>query len=189
MNKVFYVCLLSGLLLSGCGLQEREKKLADGWQSLHQKEQELILKEQALNDRQKTIDSVESRQTDTLTALYPDLEGNWSVKMVCNVATCPGFAIGDTKSEQWEFRIQANEVMAIAVSNNKVTRIYTGTFNGDQLIMNAQLVESQPDLNTRMIVRIRFSDNNNMTGEREIVRQDDCNIIYSLNLKKQVPKS
>jgi len=188
MNKVFYLSLFSGLILSGCGLQEREKKLAEGWQILHQKEQELILKEQALNDRQKTIDSVESRQLDTLAATYPELEGNWSVKMVCNVATCPGFAIGDTKSEQWDFRIQANEVMAIAVSNNKVTRIYTGTFYGDQLIMTAQLVESQPELNTRMIVRLRLSDNFNMTGEREIIRQDDCNIIYSLSLKKQVSK-
>ncbi len=188
MNRTYYLCLLSCLLLGSCGLQEREKKLEEGMQMLHQKEQELALKEQTLNDRQKTLDSVESKHTDTLANLYPTLEGNWSVKMICNVATCQGFAIGDTKSEQWEFRIQSNEVMAIAISNNKVTRIYTGNFNGDQLVMNAQLVETQPDLNTRMVVRIRFSDPNNLTGEREIIRQDDCNIIYSLTLKKQVNK-
>lgn len=184
MNRIYFLLLLI-FAFSGCGLQEREKQLEKGLAELHQKQQELAIKEQALNERQKQLDSVATLHQDTLEQLYPELPGSWAVKMVCSEATCPGSAIGDTKTEQWEIGIRNNQVTAVAISNNKVIRVYMGTFSEDQLMLEAQYVEAHPELNTRIVIRLKRSKENLMTGRREIIRTDDCHIVYDISLKKQ----
>jgi hypothetical protein len=185
MNKIYFLLLLLFFAFSGCGLQEREKQLEKGLAALHQQQQELAIREQALNERQKKMDSVATLHQDTLLQLYPNLPGAWAVKMVCSEATCPGSAIGDTKTEQWEIGIRNNQVTAVAISNNKVIRVYMGTFSGDQLKLEAQYVEAHPELNTRIIIRLKFSKAQFMSGRREIIRADDCHIVYDISLKKQ----
>lgn len=185
MNRSYFLLFLLIFAFSGCGLRERERQLEKGLARLHRQQQELALKEQALNERQKQLDSVATLHQDTLLQLYPNMPGSWTVKMVCSEATCPGSAIGDTKTEQWEIGIQNNQVTAVALSNNKVTRVYSGTFAGDQLILEAQYVEAHPELNTRIIIRLKFSKENLMTGRREIIRPEDCHIVYDITLKKQ----
>lgn len=193
----FGICilLLSGIMLfSSCGIQEQKEKLAQKEQALRQKEQELTLKEQelnrreqALNERQKKMDSV-LIMPDTLTAKYPNLIGNWTVKMVCTDATCPGSALGDTKVEQWSLGFSNNQVVIKALNNKKqLTRVYTGYVAPDgSLSLTAQIAE--PDTSEPLSAQINISLNpvkdGIMSGQREILHPDNCHIVYSLSLKR-----
>jgi len=189
------IILLAGIVLfSSCGIQEQKEKLAQKEQALKQKEQELALKEQelnrreqALNERQKKMDSVLT-MPDTLTAKYPNLIGNWTVKMVCTDATCPGSALGDTKVEQWSLGFSNNQVIVKAFNNKKqLTRVYTGYIAPDgSLSLSAQIAEpdtSEP-LSAQINVSLTRSKDGIMSGQREILHPDNCHIVYSLSLKK-----
>jgi len=128
----------------GCELKQREAELEKREAALNQKEQELIvkektlqIKEQELLQREQKMDS--TLKADTLRQYNPALTGTWQVKMTCTETTCPGSAIGDVKTEQWNISYQATTVLVKAMTGDKLVRIYTGSFNGNTV----ELVEDK----------------------------------------------
>jgi hypothetical protein len=105
--------------------------------------------------------------------------------MRCTETTCSGSAVGDTKNEQWEISYENNGIVAKAFSENKLVRVYTGSNN--EGIVELSTEPDNPDLSksTRMIVRLQSIKENEISGLREILRPDNCHIIYALELKKQ----
>ncbi len=189
-NIIFSVLCI--LIFSGCSLRQREIELDKKMAEVNEREQQLSLKEQSLdfreqqlNDRAKLLDSTTRKiSNDSLFVQHQQLPGVWSVKMLCTETNCPGSAVGDTKNEQWEFKFQNNSVIASAISNNQLVRVYTGTYIGDLLKLSVQ--EDTADTNSaRMIVRLQQLKENEMQGDREIIQPDGCHILYSLHLKKQ----
>ena len=179
-------------IFSGCSLRQRENELDKKLNDLHQREQQLSLKEQSLdfreqqlNDREKLLDSTKRKNSnDSLYIQHQQLPGTWSVRMQCTETDCPGSAVGDTKNEQWEFKFQDNNVVASAISNNQLVRVYTGTYNGDLLKLTVQ--DDTTDTNSaRMVVRLQDVKDKEMEGEREIIQASGCRILYALQLKKQ----
>jgi len=190
--KIAFYILLTGLFLA-CGessqragaLQVKEDELNKKEQELLIKENSLLAREQELAKKEKLFDSTSRRPVnDTLTARVPALEGLWTVQMNCIETTCSGSAIGDTKTEQWEISLQNNRVTAKAESNNKLVRLYSGNYSGDVLELTAIQDSSQEAQSTKMIVRLQHPKDNKMEGERQILRGEDCRIVYNLQLRK-----
>ena len=177
---------------SGCSLRQREIELEKKTAEVNEREQQLSLKEQSLefkeqqlNAREKLLDSTTRKiSNDSLFARHKQLPGLWSVKMQCTETNCPGSAVGDTKNEQWELKFQNNSVIASAISNNQLVRVYTGTYAGDLLKLSVQ-EDTAAANSARILVRLQELKENEMQGEREIVQPDGCRILYSLHLKKQ----
>lgn len=177
---------------SACNLREREEALDKKTAELAQKEQELLLREKAiqlkeeeLNRLQMQFDSTSKQVlTDSLALLHPQLAGNWQVNMTCRETTCPGFAVGDTKSEQWEFSFQNNTIIAKAKSNNTLIRVYTGSYNGNAVELTAEQ-DSTSASTTGMTVRLQQTGDKAMEGQREINRVEGCRIVYELSLDKK----
>jgi hypothetical protein len=106
--------------------------------------------------------------------------------MTCTETSCAGSAVGDTKNETWEISYQENNVIARAMVNTELTRVYSGFFTGNTLELVASpegTAVNQPA--TRMVVRLRLSDNNKMEGQREIERTGQCKIIYEVSMNKR----
>gem|GEM_PF-264712 len=185
-----WIFLLSAIMMiSGCGLRQREMELNKKIKQLNQKEQELTLKEQSLaikeqqlNDREKSLDS-NDRVADTLLSKHKKLPGTWMVEMQCTETTCPGSAVGDIKSEQWNLKFQDNMVLATAMNNNQLLRVYTGEFIGNALRLTVQ--QDSIENSAKIIVNLQQTKENEMEGEREIIQPSGCHILYSLRLKKQ----
>ena len=189
--KLIILFLLLSFLNSGCGLRERELELEKKINEVSQKEQELLLKEKSLQVREeeltkkeKQLDSTMNNPADSVFALHTQLTGKWNVTMRCTETTCSGSAVGDTKNEQWEFSFQNNVLVARAFSDNKLVRVYSGTNNGNSVELSTQPDNADPLLSTKMIVRIQEIKENEMQGQREILRPDDCHIVYALDFKK-----
>lgn len=177
--------------ISGCGLREREA-------SRQQKEAELARKEQLLAEKEKRLQLKEeellikeqlyqSRHLDTVTtsAFHPAMAGQWDVRMNCIETTCPGSAIGDTRTETWDLSFRNGQIIARALSGDKLIRTYTGAIQNKQLELteNVERPAAQPP--TQMLVRLRLVNETSMEGEREIIRAGDCRIVYALQLDKQ----
>jgi hypothetical protein len=185
-NSIFLFFLF--LIISGCDLQqkkrelnEREIRLNEKEQRLGLKEKTLWIKEQELSKREQKLDAL---TTDSLRNFNPAIIGKWAVKMTCILASCPGFAVGDTKTEIWDISYQANKVIINALASDKLVRVYAGTMSGN----NIELEESKGDETangTKMSVALQLADNFNMEGKREIERNSGCKVVYDLKLEKQ----
>jgi len=189
--KLIILFLLLSFLNSGCGLRERELELEKKINEVSQKEQELLLKEKSLQVREeeltkkeKQLDSTTNNPADSVFSPHTQLTGKWNVTMRCTETTCSGSAVGDTKNEQWEFSFQNNVLVARAFSDNKLVRVYSGTNNGNSVELSTQPDNADPLLSTKMIVRIQEIKENEMQGQREILRPDNCHILYALDFKK-----
>lgn len=175
-------------IFSGCTLQERENALQRREVELNEREQQLILREKALQLREEEFTKLQVNADSTLidSSVYnPQIIGTWNVKMVCTETTCSGSAVGDTRNEVWQINYEANRVLAQARAGNQLVRIYNGIYTGNtlELVEDAQVSPSQPA--TRMVARLRITSDNKMEGQREILREGDCKIIYSMDMTKQ----
>ncbi|HXR83432.1 MAG TPA: hypothetical protein VN722_03925 [Hanamia sp.] len=186
-----WMLLLSGVIFfSSCGLRQREMELDKKMNELNQREQELTLKEQSLsakeiqlNEREKRIDSSKRIVNDTLFLEHKIIPGIWMVEMQCTETTCSGSAVGDIKNEQWDFKFQDNVVIASAMSNNQLVRVYTGAYFGNLLKLSVQ--QDSTETSARINIRLTQTKEKEMEGEREIIQANGCHILYSLRLKKQ----
>jgi hypothetical protein len=191
MRSLFFL-LLTLIIFSGCDGRKREQALELKQTELNQKDQELKLREQSLQlreeelaKRERLLDTTNKNSVDTLSALYPKLAGLWNVTMRCTETTCQGSAVGDIKTEQWDISIQNNTVVAKAMSDKNLLRIYSGTFLGNSFELTAQQENAATQQAAKMIVRLQPTKENEMTGQREILRSHNCRILYALELRKQ----
>jgi hypothetical protein len=160
-----------------------------------QKEQELILREKTLaikeDDLLKREQKLDTALVDTAfivdTTFINDakLVGLWSAKMICTETTCAGSAVGDTKSETWDFSYQNSHLIVKAIADEKLVRIYTGglTKNGIELTEDVGNRSTAPI--SKFLVRLNLVNESSMQGKREIIRNDDCKIVFDLQLTKQ----
>ncbi|HZF64279.1 MAG TPA: hypothetical protein VEZ55_07345 [Chitinophagaceae bacterium] len=188
--KHAFISILFLILANSCTLERKEKMLQqkeaaliEKEQSLNLKERELQLLEEDLRARENKVDS--SAHTDSAVSVNTDIVGSWTAKMVCSETTCPGSAVGDTKTEQWDISYQNNRVIAKAVSSDKMIRLYTGSYNGNVLELTEEPNGNTTQRAMSMLVRLRITDKKTLEGQREIIREGDCKIIYSVQLTKQ----
>lgn len=188
MRLFFLLSLL--IFLGGCNFQEREQELQLKADSLNQKEMELavqekalLLKEGELQEREHMLDSVQREDTNYIND--PSLAGSWNVRMVCTETTCPGSAVGDTKSEIWRISFQGKWLVAASVVRNQVGRIYTGKYTKDGINLKGDVEsEAEVETNTRINVRLQVKDPKNIEGTRRIIHEGDCSITYSIKLSR-----
>jgi hypothetical protein len=181
------------VFLSGCGLRQREQELERKMNQVTQKEQELLLKEQSLQLKEEELakrekllqDTKNKNPADSFIVLNPQIPGKWNVTMQCLEATCTGSAVGDTKNEQWEFSYQENAVLVQAFSDDKLVRVYSGTSTNNTLELLAKPGTDETAQPTKIIVRITGIEESKMQGTREIIRPEDCRVVYALDLVKQ----
>ncbi|MBK0402004.1 hypothetical protein I5M27_03345 [Adhaeribacter sp. BT258] len=177
-------------LLSACNSKTQQENLRQKEASLLQKEQELLVKEKTLELKEAALAEREEALkqpvvTDTLAAVNEALLGKWAVKMTCSETTCPGSAVGDTKTEQWEITYQDNKFIAKAIANNNQVRMYSGIYTGNtlELIADEAATPNQPAV--KIIARLRKASENTLEGQREITRATGCKIIYELQMSRE----
>lgn len=192
-RAIVVVGVLALFTFIACTSRRKEQELEKRQAELNQKEQELLLKESSLELREqeikakeKQLDSLNSAAVSDTAVFYnnPDVIGSWQVKMTCVETTCPGSAVGDVKTEQWEIEYQGNYVIAKANVGDKLVRVYSGVATGNRLELIQHNDTASMTNDTRMVVRLRMSGKKTIEGEREIIREKQCKIVYSLRMDK-----
>ncbi|QMU31266.1 hypothetical protein [Adhaeribacter radiodurans] len=187
MKWILFFPFFTIFLLTSCGIKERETSVQQKEAELARREQDLAVREEALRLKEETLTKREQKLDSTRldSAFYnPAITGIWNAKMVCTQTTCPGSAIGDTKSETWDISYQGNQILAKAMADNTLVRTYTGTYNDNWLHLRENVAISPNAPATEMVVRLSFLNENTLEGQREIIRSGDCRIVYSLQLEK-----
>lgn len=182
---LFFVILFA----NSCGIRERELQLERLEKALAQKEQELTLKEKTLEIKEAELNqqqlSLDSTVADTTTVINPMLPGIWDVQMTCTEASCPGSAVGDVRSETWNFQYVNGNLVVKAMSGNTLVRVYTGKQKNNMIELQDNVDNAADNPPTRLTVRLNITGNNILEGTRVIDRNGECRIVYSLTLNKK----
>lgn len=192
MTKRTLFLLLGLLLLLGCQNQAREQQLRQREAALAQREQQLVLREQALALREQQpapppAPVPDSAQTASLadSTRARRLAGTWDTRMSCIETDCPGSAIGDSKSEQWQISYAAGTVLVRATVKNQLVRVYAGTLTGNVLELTAQHQPNEQLPDARITAQLELADDDrHLEGRREIERPTNCRIVYALDLTR-----
>lgn len=189
MAKWTYLILLLAFVSSGCGLRAREDDLLKRESVLAEKEQQLILKEKELVAKEEQLlqleKHIDSARIDTTIHYNEQLIGQWNVKMTCTETSCTGSAVGDTKTENWSIAFQDNTLIAKALNGTELIRTYTGSMTGNNITLTDDVPASQSAVATHMQVRLTWNDGKTMEGQREIIRENDCRLVYRLQMTRQ----
>jgi hypothetical protein len=154
-------------------VKQREKAVSKKEKSLEIKENELATKEAYLDSMLRQIDT---------TGIYNSkIIGDWTLKMLCTETSCTGSAIGDTRTEQWNFSYQENRVLVHSSLNKKPLRDYSGLYKGTSLILAVKKINST---DASIYVRLFFTNDNKMEGRREVTQEDGCKIVYTLEAER-----
>lgn len=193
MKRIIFLCLFFFVVLLGCGINSREHALQQKEELLRQKEEALILRESDLQKREeelalrlKELDTpLDSTHTDTTARIDPNLLGGWNVEMTCTQTTCPGSAVGDTKNERWQISWDSTHIVSKAIVGDNVTRVYRGLYTGNTLELVEGMESTTAEPATKMVVRLTMTDSTTMEGQREIIREGDCRILYNVKMNKR----
>ncbi|HET7897311.1 MAG TPA: hypothetical protein VFL47_06570 [Flavisolibacter sp.] len=189
--KAFVIMLMAIVALtSGCDLRQREEALQQKEEALNEREQQLLLKERTLQAKEEELGKQQKRLDSTLVSdsthkIIPALAGSWSVKMTCIEATCPGSAVGDTKTEVWQFSYAGNTLVGKAMAGDKLVRVYTGYVVESTIELKEERTGTDNTPPANINVRLHIVDDLHMEGQREITREGECRIVYDLQLQKQ----
>ena len=189
MRQIALLLLLAVLFLPACNTREKDE-LRQKEELLKQKEQELMVKENNLQLKEEALLAREEAlkkpvEVDTTANMNPALLGLWSVTMNCIETTCPGSAVGDTKTERWEITYQNDQFIAKAMANDNLVRVYSGIYTGYTLELIAEQANTTSQQAAKMIARLRKTGKNTLEGQREITRADGCKIIYELQMSRE----
>lgn len=178
------------LIMYGCGFEERRKELDTREQSLVTREQAVMLKEKQLqlleDSLRKTSDKNDSTNLPQIQGLpFPDsLAGNWNVNMVCTQTNCSGFAVGDIRKEQWQLAKNETGVSVRAMQGDKLIRVYTGIFTGENLRLSTPASDSIRTT-AKMTVALKIDNINKMSGQRSITQSDGCGATFKVDMDKE----
>lgn len=166
----------------------------------NKKEQELILRENALLEREKQFqdkeaeydkllkfkDSLLSVSTikDTLPKAkeWPDsLKIKWNSKMICKESNCSNYVIGDQRNEIWEFTSDSTGMYTNVISNNEIKRVFTGQYLESKIVLDSAKETSSKN---KIKVSVILDDikKNIIKGTQTITGQDNCTAKFSVEL-------
>ncbi|MEJ5993792.1 hypothetical protein WG904_05100 [Pedobacter sp. Du54] len=183
------ICLLTLLIISGCTGEQDKKRLDDRERSIERRESEVARREQQLKASEKLLmtrmlqlDSA-NNLTDSNGVYNANIVGAWKVTMQCTETTCTGYAVGDTKTEQWNITYENNRVVVKAYAKKKFIRTYNGIFSKNAI----ELTADQPELKIHLDVTLAPEGGRDelMTGHRTISKEEnECRTVFGLKAEK-----
>ncbi len=185
------------LFFSGCDfsqqrkeLEERSAMLDQRELDLSQREKDIVLKETTFTKMKMFVDSVLALHiSDTSIRLPEHLLGTWNVTMECVKTGCPGYVVGDKKSEQWTISSNDTIIVARAMENNKLVRVYSGAYNSDSTLRlyfpYDRTAIPEGEANRQMTILLRETGPRKMSGTRDLVQQSGCTVNFKLDLTRQ----
>jgi hypothetical protein len=172
----------------------------------NKKEQELILRENSLLEREKQFDLKQdefdkllkmrdsllavSKVKDTLPKLqeWPEnLKITWNSKMICKESNCSNYVIGDQRSEIWEFASDSTGMYTNVFSNNEIKRVFTGQYLENKIVLDSA---KEASVKNKIKVSVVLDDikKNIIKGTQTITGQDNCTAKFSVELTPSTKK-
>lgn len=166
-------------LLFSCTDSAKEEQLKMRESELQARESNFVKQMQDYESLKMMRDSLRQVSDSAVTKLIPaEIIGKWNGKMICTESSCSENAVGDIRSDTWEFRQDS----VFIVSSTGSSRSFGTDLNGSELRL---IPQKNPSNNNRseVILQLPSDKPNKMKGMRELLR-DNCTSRFSVDLEK-----
>ncbi|GEN69511.1 hypothetical protein [Chryseobacterium rhizosphaerae] len=181
LKNTFFVLLAASLLLISCDFKEKEKNLTDREKQLLEKEKIFAKKESEYQSLLKMRDSVFAKKDSVKTAVWPaEISGSWNGKVICTESNCSDYAVGDQRTDIWEFDNDSTQPITKIINNNNLVRLYAGKFENNEIKLSFK-TDSTAKKNVEMNVLLNDISDNKIKGTRTIT-SDGCSAKFSVEL-------
>ncbi|PKF74004.1 hypothetical protein [Chryseobacterium sp. PMSZPI] len=182
LKNTFFILLAGSFLLVSCDYKEKEKNLTDREKQLLEKEQLFAKKESEYQSLLKMRDSIFTKKDSVIaTAIWPtEISGAWNGKVICTESNCSDYAIGDQRTDIWEFDNDSTQPIAKIINNNNLVRVYSGKFENNEIKLSFK-TDSTAKKNVEMNVLLNDISANKIKGTRSVT-SDGCTAKFSVEL-------
>ncbi|MFD1143704.1 hypothetical protein ACFQ4C_21425 [Larkinella insperata] len=172
------------LILIACHDQERENHLIQREQALLEKEKQFALKEADYQALAKMRDSLTALRDTLVVAVWPPaIAGQWNSRVICTESTCSDYAIGDQRSDVWEFSSDSTQMVTKVISANRLVRVYTAKYTNNEVRMSFK-TDSSAQKQVEMTVLLNDLNPNKMRGTRTVMVDNQCNATFTVELSR-----
>lgn len=185
MHRKLLILFIFALFLNSCNYAEKEKQLIERESLLTEKEKLFEIKEAEYQSLLQLRDSLRNSKSDTIVHQgWPEfLKGQWQSKMVCKESNCSTYAVGDQRTDYWEFS-NDDDKMLIKVSNkNQPIREYKG-FYENNIVKASYTSDSTAIKQIKMEIILDDFSSDKIKGMRIVNADNSCVAKYSLELSK-----
>lgn len=184
-KKSLFIFLLPIIIFQGCSDKEKNQELIDRENSLLEKEKLFAQKEADYQSLIKIRDSIfNKKDTIQIFKKWPDeVFGSWTGKVICTESSCSDYVIGDQRIDTWEFDNDSTQMISKIVNNNKLVRIYSGSYENQEVKLNYK-TDSTASKNVEMSIIINEISPTKMKGIRSITVDNKCTAKFSVELTR-----
>lgn len=181
LKNTFFILLASSFLLVSCDFKEKEKNLTEREKQLLEKEKIFAKKESEYQSLLKMRDSIFAKKDSVKIAVWPEeISGAWNGKVICIESNCSDYAVGDLRTDIWEFDNDSTQPIAKIINNNNLIRLYSGKFENNEIKLSFK-TDSTSKKNVEMSVLLNDISDNKIKGTRTIT-SDGCTAKFSVEL-------
>lgn len=184
LKNTFFVLLAASFILVSCDYKEKEKNLTDREKQLLEKEKTFAKKESEYQSLLKMRDSIFAKKDSgdsIVIATWPaEISGPWNGKVICTESNCSDYAVGDQRTDIWEFDNDSTQPITKIINNNNLVRLYSGKFENNEIKLSFK-TDSTAKKNVEMSVLLNDISDNKIKGTRTIT-SDGCTAKFSVEL-------
>lgn len=181
LKNTFFIFLTSSFLLVSCDYKEKDKNLTDREKQLLEKEKIFAKKESEYQSLLKMRDSIFTKKDSVKVAVWPtEIFGDWNGKVICTESNCSDYAVGDQRTDLWEFDNDSTQPITKIINNNNLVRLYSGKFENNEIKLSFK-TDSTAKKNVEMNVLLNDISDNKIKGTRTII-SDGCTAKFSVEL-------
>lgn len=182
LKNLFTIFVITSLFFISCNDKTKENNLSIREQQLLEKEKLFAQKEAEYQALVKMRDSIFAKKDSAKVAGWPDeISGSWNGKIICTESNCSDYAIGDQRTDTWEFDHDSTQMVAKIISNNKLVRIYSGKFENNEVKLHYK-TDSTSQKKVEMNILFNDISAGKMKGTRTISINDNCTAKFSVEL-------
>jgi hypothetical protein len=181
---MFASMIFAAIFVAGCRDDVREQELDRREQQLLAKENQFALKEADYQSLLKMRDSLLAKKDTIMPPGWPEqIRGLWNSKVVCTESNCGDYIVGDQRSDLWEFDSDSSQLVTKVISNNKLVRIYLGSYSNNQVHLNFS-TDSAAAKKVVMNIILSEAAPEKLKGTRTIQIDSSCTAKFSVELNR-----
>lgn len=165
-----------------CDNREKEQNLLSREKQLLEKEKLFADKEFEYQSLIKMRDSIFAKKDSVTIVKWPDeISGSWNGKVICTESNCGDYAVGDQRTDIWEFDSDSTHLMTKIINNNNLIRVYSGKFENNEIRLNF-MTDSTAKKKVAMNVLLNDISGRKIKGTRIIMADTSCMAKFSVEL-------
>ncbi|SFN07448.1 hypothetical protein SAMN05421594_0823 [Chryseobacterium oleae] len=182
LKNTFFILFVGSFLMISCDYKEKEKSLTEREKQLLEKEKIFAKKESEYQALIKMRDSIFSKKDSVVIAAWPsDISGPWNGKVICTESNCSDYAVGDQRTDTWEFDSDSTQLVTKIVNNNNLVRLYSGKYENNEIRLSFK-TDSTAKKSVEMNVLLNDISANKIKGTRTVTADNGCTARFSVEL-------